>query len=96
MEDQPLARWAWEVAKVAVPLVPIGVVLTNAAGLWETEHQEATRLRREAEAEEARRTPRTAASATSTGRTSGATWTGISSGSRGMHNPGRSNHPCSA
>lgn len=30
------------------------VVLTNAADLWETEHQESTRLRRAARAKEAR------------------------------------------
>ena len=37
-----------------MPLVAIGVVLTNAAGPWETEHQKATRIRRAAQAEEAR------------------------------------------
>jgi hypothetical protein len=54
MGSAPHVTSTWERIKLAVPLVGILLVLSNAVGVWETASQEDARIAREANAEELR------------------------------------------
>jgi hypothetical protein len=51
---QPLLSTPWDAIKLAVPVIGLIVLSSNATGLWETAAQQERRLEREAEAEERR------------------------------------------